>query len=69
MNSKYKSKILSEVITEIYKHGGINTVSRLSKVSASTIESWIYLGAMPSIDKVEKVLDSIGLELLIFDKE
>lgn len=69
MTSKYKSKILSELVTEIYKHGGIYAAAKLSKIPASTIESWIYSGVVPSIDKVEKILDCFGLELLIFEKE
>lgn len=63
-----KSKILEELLKEIRRRGA-HEVSKKSGVAKSTIESWLYGKAIPSLTKAEKVADGMGLELLLFDKE
>lgn len=63
-----ESKILKELLKEIRQRGAY-AVSKLSGVPKTTIESWLYGKAIPSLTKAEKVADGMGLELLLFDKE
>lgn len=63
-----QSKILNELIDEIRKRGAYE-VSKKSGIPKSTIESWIYGKAIPSLTKAEQVADAMDLEILLFDKE
>lgn len=63
-----KAKILDDLLKEI-RYRGAYAVSRASGVPKTTIESWLYGKAIPSLVKAAIVADAIGLELLLFDKE
>lgn len=63
-----KEKILDTLLKEIRRRGAY-AVSRKSGIPKSTIESWLYGKAIPSLTKAEKVADAMDLELLLFDKE
>lgn len=58
-----------EELIRIIKAKGIKETARLSGIPKSTIEKWVYGQSSPTLDLAEKVLDSLGQEILIFDKE
>ncbi|WP_251183383.1 helix-turn-helix domain-containing protein [Anaerocaecibacter muris] len=63
-----KPKILDELLKEIRRRGAYE-VSRTSGIPKTTIESWLYGKAIPSLVKAARVADAMGLELLLFEKE
>lgn len=63
-----KPKILDELLKEIRRRGAYE-VSRISGIPKTTIESWLYGKAIPSLVKAARVADAMGLELLLFEKE
>lgn len=60
-------KILDEFLDEIRARGA-STVAKASGIPKRTIETWLYCNVVPPLTKAAQVLDSMGLELLIFDK-
>lgn len=64
------SKILKEFKEEILKSGkSVAEISRLSGVSASSIFTWLKEDILPTLTNAEKVLNSLGLEFVIFPQE
>ena len=43
-------------------------LSRKAKVGLSTINNWLYEGIEPTISNAEKVLDALGYEIVIKEK-
>lgn len=61
--------ITEQFLDEIRKHGNYKQLSKKAGIGMNTINFWLHHGVMPKLETAEKVLDAMGLELLIFEKE
>lgn len=60
--------ILDEFYKMIWQHG-LQKIADETNVSESTLRSWMRGDSVPSIKKAQQILDLLGFELLIFEKD
>ncbi len=58
----------TELLRLIRKCKNRSELSRKSGVRLNTINNWLYEGIEPTISNAEKVLDALGYEIVIKEK-